>query len=148
MKIARETDYAIRCLLFMAGNPVKNHTVGQIARSREIPQSFLAKILQKLVRAGILTSARGTGGGFRLSRNPGEITLLQVIEAIEGPLAVNDCFLENRTCSMASRCGAHAAWKEIRKGLAADLGRYTLRRLMDLEKNPQPSPVGIAGEAP
>lgn len=148
MKISRETDYAIRCLLFMAGNPVKNHPVGRIARSREIPQSFLAKILQKLVRAGILTSARGTSGGFRLFRSPGDITLLQVIEAIEGPLALNDCLMENRTCSMESRCGAHMAWKEIRKVLAADLDRYSLRKLLDLERHPQTPPIGIAGEAP
>lgn len=148
MKIGRETDYAIRCLLFIAANPVGNYPVGRIARSRGIPHSFLAKILQKLVRAGILVSARGTSGGFRLSRNPAEITLLNIIEAIEGPLALNDCLVETRTCSMASKCGAHTAWKEIRKALAAHLDGYSLRKLLDLEGQPQTSKSGITAEAP
>jgi Rrf2 family protein len=89
MKIARETDYAVRCLLFMARSPLAIHTVGEIAESQKIPSCFLAKILQKLVRAGLLSSSRGVRGGFRFRRNPRDVTLLSAIEAVEGPLALD-----------------------------------------------------------
>ncbi|MBI5419065.1 MAG: Rrf2 family transcriptional regulator [Deltaproteobacteria bacterium] len=148
MRISRETDYAIRCLIFMARRPLKVHTVMEVARPRGIPPSFLAKILQKFVKSGILSSARGVRGGFRLTRSPADITLLQVIEAVEGPISLNDCMVERETCSLASRCAAHSAWKEIQGVLAAKLGEYTIRMLADQEEYTPAFEAGIAEEGP
>lgn len=134
MKIARETDYAIRCLLFMARRPFDIHTAGEIAGAQGIPPTFLAKILQKLVRAGILASARGVGGGFRLLRRPQDVTLLDAIEAVEGSLAPNTCLVEGRHCSRVARCAAHPVWREIQRDMAGTLARYSIQSMMESER--------------
>jgi Rrf2 family protein len=146
MKISRETDYAIRCLLFMARDPLQVFSVGKISGPQKMPPSFLAKILQKLTRAGITTSARGAGGGFRLTESPDRITLLSVIEALEGPLALNDCLAEGTTCVRADGCSAHSAWKEIRGEIVRTMGRYTLRRLLDREEGRRAGGIHPTGE--
>jgi len=133
MKIARETDYAIRCLLQMAKRPDGITTVREISRSRGIPPVFLAKILQKLGRAGIVESVRGARGGFRLSADPAEVTLLRVIEAVEGPLAPSVCLVEGNSCPQAERCSVHPVWRELRETLATMLAEVTLRRLAERE---------------
>ena len=126
MRISREADYAIRCLLFMAATPRVARTVAQAAPSQGIPPSFLAKILQKLARAGILSSARGARGGYRFRKDPRDVTVLSVIEAIEGPVAVNDCLVEGATCSRAARCAAHLLWRELQGDIADRLGRRSI----------------------
>ena len=137
MRISRETDYAIRCLLFMARAPFEVRTVGETAGPQEIPPSFLAKILQKLVRAEILSSARGQRGGYRFRKSPCDVTILSVIEAIEGPVAFNDCLVDGITCSRVARCAAHPVWKEIQKEVADRLGRRTIGDLLESETPPQ-----------
>lgn len=146
MKISRETDYAIRCLLFMARNPGMVFSVGEISGPQAIPPSFLAKILQKLARAGITSSTRGAGGGFRLAASPDGISLLSVIEALEGPLAVNDCLVDGKACLPSARCSAHAAWKEIRVEIAGIMRRYTLRWLLDREAEQFAGKIQLTGE--
>lgn len=133
MKISRETDYAIRCLLQLARQPGGVLTVREISGPRGIPPLFLAKILQKLGRAGIAESVRGARGGFRLARAPGEITLLSVIEAVEGPLGSNDCLVEGNRCALSERCSVHPVWKELREILSANLAGISLRELSERE---------------
>lgn len=146
MKIARETDYAIRCLLHMARRPDGIFTVREISGPRGIPPTFLAKILQKLGKAGIASSVRGSRGGFRLTRHPGEITLLSVIEAVEGPLAPNDCLVEGNRCSQAGRCAVHPVWRELREILAAKLEEVNLQRLAEREDAVDQQGFDMAGE--
>lgn len=147
MKIARETDYAIRCVLLMARTPARFFTVREISTVQDIPSSFLAKILQKLSRAGITASARGSRGGFRLVMDPGDITLLTVIEAVEGRLAPNDCLVEDRSCSRAGRCAVHPVWREVREEISGRLGSHTIRKLIDAEDAVNRREIGLAGEA-
>jgi Rrf2 family protein len=147
MRIARETDYAIRSILFMARTPATVFTVREIAVPQEIPPSFLAKILQKLTRAGITASARGSRGGFRLAGDPGEITLLGVIQAVEGRLAADGCLVEGRVCSRAGRCSVHPVWREVREEIAGRLGACTIRRLLDADDAVNRRETGGGGEA-
>jgi len=146
MKIARETDYAIRCLLHMAKRPGSICTVREISAPRGIPPVFLAKILQKMGRAGIAESVRGARGGFRLARHPGEITLLSVIEAVEGPLAPNDCLVDGNRCSQAERCSVHPVWKELRGLLSNMLGAISLQHLAEREGAAEPKGFELAKE--
>lgn len=146
MKIARETDYAVRCLLHMARRPDGIFTVREISGPRGIPPAFLAKILQKLGKAGIASSVRGARGGFRLARHPGAITLLSVIEAVEGPLAPNECLVEGNRCSQATRCAVHPVWRELREVLAVKLGKVTLQRLVEQEDAMNLAEFGLTGE--
>jgi len=115
MQITRETDYAIRCVHFLSSTKDGTLIVDRIAEQMCIPKTFLAKILQKLVKAGIVKSFRGAKGGCQLSRKPAEITLLDVIEAIQGPVAINACALDSRVCGLSSTCSVHPVWIEVRK---------------------------------
>ncbi len=115
MQITRETDYAIRCVDYLSGKWGSVTMVDEISRERCVPKSFLAKILQKLTKAGIVRSYRGVKGGFELTRPPKEITLLDVIEAIQGPVAMNVCAIDEGMCGFSSTCVIHPVWIEIRQ---------------------------------
>ncbi len=115
MQITRETDYAIRCVHYLSGKRGKVTMVEEVSREMCIPRSFLAKILQKLGKASIVKSYRGVKGGFELTRHPGKINLLDVIEAIQGPVAMNLCALDERLCDFSSTCSIHPVWVEVRR---------------------------------
>jgi Rrf2 family protein len=115
MQITRETDYAIRCVHFLSSRKDGTLIVDKIAEQMCIPKTFLAKILQKLVKAGIVKSFRGAKGGCQLTRKPADITLLDVIEAIQGPVAMNACALDSSVCGLSSKCSVHPVWVEVRK---------------------------------
>ncbi|MDA8078092.1 MAG: Rrf2 family transcriptional regulator [Nitrospiraceae bacterium] len=115
MQITRETDYAIRCVHYLTRTYGRVTMVDEIAKEMCIPKSFLAKIVQKLSKAGIVRSYRGVKGGFELSRHPGKITLLHVIEATQGPVAMNACAVDPQICGFSSACSIHPVWVEVRK---------------------------------
>lgn len=115
MQITRETDYAIRCVHFLSPRKDGPLVVDRIAEEMCIPKTFLAKILQKLAKAGIVKSFRGAKGGCQLNRKPADITLLDVIEAIQGPVAMNACALDSKACGLSSKCSVHPVWIEVRK---------------------------------
>lgn len=133
MNITRETDYAVRCVLYLAKHHDGVAIVDDIAREMEIPKSFLAKILQKLARAGIVKSTRGVKGGFRLALAPSDISLLRVIEAIQGPLCLNLCLIDDKHCRRSTFCSVHPAWVEIQKTVAKELSAYDFGRFLERE---------------
>ncbi len=128
MEITRETDYAIRCILYLSGKQEEISMVEDIAREMQIPKSFLAKIVQKLSRASLVKSFRGVKGGFQLARPPADISLLDVVEAIEGKIAMNVCALDRMLCSRSNTCLVHPVWIEIRKDFRKILEKYNFAR--------------------
>lgn len=129
MYITREADYAVRCVLYLAGEEDRIANANEISRSMDIPRSFLAKILQRLSRRGIVTSTRGVTGGFQLAKNPERINLLEVIEAIQGPSAMNVCAIDRRTCSRSRTCTVHPIWVEIRNNVEQRLKMENVAKL-------------------
>lgn len=134
MQITRETDYAIRCILHMSEEPERVSVVDEISKSKNIPKSFLAKILQRLVKAGIVFSLRGVKGGFHLAKEPKDISLLTVIEAIEGPISINKCVLDKRICNLTGSCTVHPVWLEIRREIEEKLSKKTFDELLAKSK--------------
>lgn len=131
MQITRQTDYAIRCVLYLAEHPNEVKVVNEIARSKSIPKVFLAKILQKLSKAGIVRSYKGVKGGFELAKRPKDITLLDVIEAIDGPVAMNICAIDKRLCNMSNQCSVHPVWVQLRQDTERKLRKYSIDRLIN-----------------
>jgi len=129
MQITRETDYAIRCVYYLAGKPDEVTMVDEIAREMHVPKSFLAKILQKLTRASLVKSYRGVKGGFALARHPGRISLLDVIEAVQGPVAMNKCAIDESVCRFSATCSIHPVWIEVRKEVEQILRRKNFAKL-------------------
>jgi Rrf2 family protein len=130
MEITRETDYAIRCVLYLARGKGKVIMIDEISRNMAIPKSFLAKILQKLTKGNIVTSFRGVRGGFQFNRRPEEVSLLDIIEIIEGPVAMNACALEEKACSFSSTCTVHPVWTELRKIVETYLRNADIGKLL------------------
>jgi Rrf2 family protein len=131
MQITRETDYAIRCILYLSESPDEVAMVDEIARAKTIPKSFLAKILQKLTRANIVKSYRGVKGGFQLAKKPVDVSLLDVIEAIEGSVAMNICAVDKKLCEQSNSCPVHPVWVETRSLLEDRLRRYNFAKLLE-----------------
>lgn len=135
MVITRATEYAIRALLFLAKQPQGEIVYKKdICQCQDITPAFLTKILQPLIKAGIVGSQRGVGGGFFLAKSPAEITMLDILVAEEGPLDLNICISDADSCERSSLCPVHDAWHEIRASLAVTLSRYTLEYLVEKEK--------------
>ena len=130
MLITREADYAVRCVLYLAQKPDQRIIVNEIAERMHIPKHYLAKILQRLIREGIVDSIRGSKGGYRLLRSPKQITLLDIIGTIQGSVPVNVCAIDKRRCQMSLACSVHPIWVEIRRNIEKRLKQETIARLM------------------
>jgi Rrf2 family protein len=131
MFVTREADYAVRAVLHLAGLPGEVVPRSRIARIMRVPDAFLAKILQRLQRERIVVSVRGVQGGFRLARPPKAISLLEVLEAVQGKQAASACALRPRSCRLSGRCAVHRVWVEVRKETEARLRRETFARLLE-----------------
>lgn len=130
MLVTRKTDYAVRCVLHLARNSDRVSNAGEISQAMRIPKTFLAKILQRLVRARILESTRGMKGGFRLARKPADISLFDIMDAIQGCADINQCAVDSKLCGMSVACAVHPVWVEIRKEVEKRLKSETLARLI------------------
>jgi len=132
--ITRATEYAIRSVLFMAKQPRGEIVYKKdICASQDVTPAFLTKILQPLIKVGIVGSQRGVGGGFFLAKLPAEITLLDIIMAEEGPLYINQCLSGEGVCTRDILCPVHGAWHEIRGQMMSTLSRYSFQDLIERE---------------
>jgi len=129
LQIRRETDYAIRCVYYLAGKEDEVIMVNEISREMRMPKSFIAKILQRLSKAGIVDSYVGVKGGFHLAKKPQQISLYDVIIAIEGPIAMNRCTVNKRICSLSSTCRVHPIWVDVRKEVERILKKSTFHKM-------------------
>ena len=130
MQITRAADYAVRVLVHLASAPVGHkYPLNELAAATGVQESFLSKILQRLVHQGVLVSQRGSGGGFVLNRAPDQISLLEVVEAIEGPTQLNHCVGESGHCSRKEWCGVHPVWERAQASLTQVLGGVSVAQL-------------------
>ncbi len=100
-----------------------------ICHARDIPETFLAKILQSLAHAGLATSQRGAHGGFALARPAAEISMRDIVEAVDGPIALNPCVLWPEDCCRSDECQVHLAWVQAQEQLMGVLDAVTLKSL-------------------
>jgi Rrf2 family protein len=113
LQLTRGGEYALRAMMYLARVPEGEvASLREIGREQEVPESFLAKILQTLVHAGLASSQRGARGGFCLARPADTISVREVIEAVDGPIALNGCVLWPEDCGRSERCPMHDVWVE------------------------------------
>lgn len=131
MVITRATEYAVRTVIFLAQQP-RNEIVlkKDICKTQEVTPAFLTKILQPLIKAGIVSSQRGVGGGFLLARDPNDITLYDILQAEEGQLKLNHCLVDTDICHRDAYCAAHEVWHEAQMEMAQVLQRYTVAAMV------------------
>jgi Rrf2 family protein len=122
MQITRQADYAIRAVLYHSrlGTNQRAATSTEAQEQRN-PPSYLAKIISQLSIAGLLHTSRGARGGVSLARDPKDISLLDVVEAIDGPINLNECVGDQAACDFTEECPMHPIWMEAQSTLVTKL---------------------------
>ena len=125
MQITRQADYAVRAILYLArvgaSGEQRRVATSCVAKEQHIPSSFLAKIIAQLSLAGLLDTLRGAHGGVKLARDPMHITLLEVVEAIDGPIQLNACVEARGACPVESNCSVRTVWWDAQNALVSRL---------------------------
>lgn len=145
MQITRQADYAVRAVFYLASLGENGRApTGLIARKQNVPPSFLAKIVSQLSVAGVLHTSRGARGGVSLARKPEDISLLEVIEVIDGPIGLNECVLDPDICKYHDDCPVYEVWCQAQADLTKALGATTFGSLLAHRGNgrgPRPAPI-------
>jgi Rrf2 family protein len=130
MQITRATDYAVRVMIHLAGLPAgSNVRQSDLAAATGVSGHFLSKVLQHLVRTGLIRSQRGLGGGYVLAQPGEKISLLTIVAAMEGSVRLNQCLEEGPSCERKGCCPAHDVWIEAQLALEKVLGGVTVAEL-------------------
>jgi Rrf2 family protein len=137
MQITRQADYAVRAVLYLANlGPERRAATSQIAQQQQIPPSFLAKIVSQLSVAGLLQTSRGARGGVSLARTPDQISLLEVVEAIDGPILLNECVASNGACTFGDDCPMRPVWCDAQAELVERLRDTFFSQFIQVEAMP------------
>jgi Rrf2 family protein len=130
MQVTRASDYAVRIMVELASLPHGDKVqLNELVETTGVRGSFLSKVVQRLVHAGMVSSHRGTRGGFSLRVSGEEVSLLDVIEAIEGPTQMNICLGNGQGCERKSWCGAHPVWKKAQAAFIQELANVSISHL-------------------
>ncbi len=135
---SRQCEYALQAAMYIALKPENEMTsIRELSMKLEIPYHFLAKILQDLTRKGLLTSLKGSAGGYMLARPKESITPFQIVEAIDGSSFLDSCLLGFPTCSKENPCAVHEDWNVLRDKLRDMLERTNIYEAGLSMKKPQ-----------
>lgn len=131
LRVTRLTDYATVVLTVLAAEPGRVLSAAELAERAGLEPPTVSKVLRPLAQAGLLEAFRGAHGGYRLSRPPEQISLIAIVEAMEGPLAMTECSLDEDSCSIAEQCGARANWRRINDIVAEALRGVSLAQMLE-----------------
>jgi FeS assembly SUF system regulator len=126
LRIAKLTDYATLLMVRLAHEPARCFSASQLADDLRLPQPTVAKLLKRLLRAQLLASVRGAGGGYSLAHAPHAISIADVVNAIEGPVALTECSLGKGYCAIEKDCATRANWQFISRAVRSTLAAVSL----------------------
>ena len=130
LRINRQTDYAIRVVLALAKKPQGTRIpTSEIQREMLIPPSLLQRIVAELASGGFVSTLAGRDGGITLAHHPSEITLLQVVEAFEGPIILSDCVEDRSSCPFGPTCPVNRRWERLKNLIREELARTSFEEL-------------------
>ncbi len=135
LKLTKKADYGLMAMRYLAESADNSScSAKDVAEAHGIPQELLAKILQKLVKSGLLVSHHGSNGGYVLARDPRTISAFDVIRAIEGPLFITSCVTTRGECDQTSRCTVREPLRKVSQGIEEVLSKITIYDLSEPEK--------------
>ena len=134
MKISTKGRYGLRILLDLALNDSeKPRMIRDISESQHISEKYISRLIIELRKAGFVRSVRGVNGGYTLTRKPEDISVLDVLETMEGPVAIVDCMNSSgEVCRRKSQCPTQRMWTEINQKIRSAFAAYTLKDLVEL----------------
>jgi Rrf2 family protein len=136
LALTRRGDYAVRAALCLArgGGDGRYVKIREVAATMALPASYTPQVLRLLAEAGLAEARAGRDGGYRLTRPPGEVALLEVVEAAEGAFTLERCILRGGPCHWEQACAVHAAWSAAVQACRDSLGLTTLADLVEADK--------------
>jgi len=143
-RLTNEGEYAVRLMVYLAGRD-RDQLVSarEIAENQKIPQRFLRTIVSQFVKTGFIKAFQGNGGGIRLADGAENRTLLEVIEAVEGPIYLNVCMQGETACQFATQCAVHLVWHEAQEALQQILGSKKIKELAQVNFDLAASASGV-----
>jgi FeS assembly SUF system regulator len=132
LRISKLTDYATVLLGRLAADPERQLTATQLVAATHLGAATVSKLLKQLHACGLVTSTRGLHGGYRLARPAHQITAAQILDALEGPMALIECARHTHQCGIESTCGVGRAWQRVNRAIRRSLQEITLLELAGL----------------
>jgi Rrf2 family protein len=129
--LGRKGDYSVRAMLHLARHDGERQKARVVAEEMDIPHRYATQILASLVAEGFLVATAGPAGGYELAKPAHKISLLEVVEAVEGPIRLETCVLRGGSCDWSDVCPVHEAWSRAQQGMIRELGRTSFG---DLER--------------
>ena len=142
LRVTKLTDYATVVMTVLAARPGEVLSAPELAEQAGLEAPTVAKVLKPLAAAGLVDGFRGANGGYRLARAAADINLVEIVEAMEGPLAMTECSVHDGQCGIEASCGVRANWRRINDVVADALRGVSLAQM--LGPAPRPSRKGIA----
>lgn len=137
LRMSKLTDYGTVVLAYLATRPGEMHSAAGIAQATRLGIPTVSKVLKKLASAKVLTSCRGAHGGYSLARSPNNISAVEIIDALEGPIAITECSGDHSLCSLESVCALGSRWQQINTVIRDALGKISLAELAAPEPLPE-----------
>ena len=142
LRISKLTDYATVILGRLAAEPTRRFTAGQLASETRLAAPTVSKLLKQLHRRGMVNSTRGLHGGYLLARPAAQISAADILDALEGPMALTECASSQNHCCIESSCLVGRAWQRVNLAIRRSLQEITLLELAGLSgSGAQPSPL-------
>ncbi|MDB5971829.1 MAG: system Fe-S cluster assembly regulator [Hydrocarboniphaga sp.] len=129
LKLAKLTDYAAVVMTAIAADPARLHSAQELADRSHLPPATVSKLLKQLAKARLIEATRGAQGGYRLTRSAEQITVADVVDAVEGPIAVTRCSIHTGDCNIETSCGTRANWRLINTAIRQALEAVTLAQI-------------------
>lgn len=134
MQLSRRADYGIRLLLELSMLPKGGRaSTEDIAAKQNIPMTFLSKIARQLAQAGLVRAYPGLGGGLEMGCDPRDLTVLEALKALEGPIGMARCTTHPGECPRSTHCPMHVVWKRVEAGVSRELASVTFAQLAQSE---------------
>ena len=146
LRVTKLTDYATVVLTVLATRRGEVLSAAELAEHSGLEQPTVSKLLKPLAQAGLVEGLRGVHGGYRLSRDASEISLIEVVEAMEGPLAMTECSQHDSNCGIAHQCGVRSNWRLINDVVADALRGVTLAQMLRPSPSDDPRRRPIAAQ--
>lgn len=141
LKMSKLADYGTVILTALVGQPEQVQSAAEVAASIRVPVPTVSKILKMLAREGLVISLRGARGGYRLARPPAQISVAQIISAMDGPIGLTECSIASGLCTQESSCAVRANWQRVNRVVLQALEKITLEQMIE----PVAEPVDIRG---
>jgi Rrf2 family transcriptional regulator, iron-sulfur cluster assembly transcription factor len=130
MDLGRRADYAIRSTLDLARHPGRLRKARETAAEADVPERYLPQIMAALIRAGIVTSTAGREGGYQMARASADVSLLDVVEAVDGPIRSTECVLRGGACRWDGTCAVHDTWSAAQEAFREQFARSSFADLI------------------